>query len=69
MALKNCTFLLVTSMSNILQIVALIETDFGNKLDIEDKTNVLSFQSLGGHFVHHVTSPSIDIYLKNNLVI
>ena len=33
----------MTSISNISQFVALIETDFGNKFYIENKTNVVSF--------------------------
>ena len=59
----------MTSISNILHIIVMVETDFGNKFDIENKTNVLSFQFLRDHFVHHVTSSPKDDYLKNNLVI
>ena len=35
------------NISDKLQIVNLIETDLGNKFEIETTTNVLSFQSFG----------------------
>ena len=35
------------NISDKLQIVNLIETDFGNKFDVETTTSVLSFQSFG----------------------
>ena len=35
------------NISDKLQIVNLIETDFGNKFEIETTKNVLSFQSFG----------------------
>ena len=35
------------NISDKLQIVNLIETDFGNKFEIETTTSVLSFQSFG----------------------